>query len=329
MTSETAKLELINPYAKYGLKRRPTYDEIAGLIRENETLTGELPDRNATFFKKTPQGSFFDGLDKLDKMKEEHSRITQRQISELLLQQYATDNNVSLNVARQQMRSEIQQTQPILQGDQGAQAQALIEGNLQAMERLRREREEQTGMAHREGGFLGTPSLVEGLGRTRIPTIGRETITEARTPIGEDEGDTSPELIPDEEMTRRQEALASASAGVLQFQQFELDNTNNPDYWISNYRNMTVAQIKFQLFLRGIQIPTEDSIEEQLKPKGRGKDEQGKPLRTYKEYLHGMILDTINQGGWKVKMTNQEYEDKKKEWKRGKGKLQREIAFII
>ena len=323
MTSETARLELINPYAKYGLKRRPTYDEIAGLIRENETLTGELPDRNATFFKKTPQGSFFDGLDKLDKIKEQHSRITQRQISELLLQQYATDNNVSLSVARQQMRSEIQQTQPILQGDRGAQAQALIEGNLQAMERLRREREEQTGMAHREGGFLGTPSLVEGLGRTRIPTIGRETIPEARTPIGEDEGDTSPELIPDEEMTRRQEASASASAsaGVLQFQQFELDNTNNPDYWISNYRNMTVAQIKFQLFLRGIQIPTEDSIQEQLKPKGRGKDEQGKPLRTYKEYLHGMILDTINQGGWKIKMTNQEYEDKKKEWKRGKGKL--------
>ncbi len=322
MTSETASLELINPYAKYGLKRRPTYDEIAGLIRENETLTGELPDRNATFFKKTPQGSFFDGLDKLDKMKEEHSRITQRHISELLLQQYATENNVSLSVARQQMRSEIQQTQPILQADQGAQAQALIEGNLQAMERLRREREEQTGMAHSEGGFLGTPSLVESLGRTRIPTIGRESIPETRTPIGEDEGDTSPELIPDEEMTRRQEAPASASAGVLQFQQFELDNTNNPDYWTSNYRNMTIAQIKFQLFLRGIQIPTTDSIEEQLKPKGRGKDEGGLPLRTYKEYLHGMILDTIRQGGWKIKMTNQEYEDKKKEWKRGKGNLQ-------
>ena len=58
MTSETVKLEFLNPYSKYGLKRRPTYDEIAGLIRENETLTGELPDRNATFFKKTPQGSF-------------------------------------------------------------------------------------------------------------------------------------------------------------------------------------------------------------------------------------------------------------------------------
>ena len=318
MTSETAKLELINPYAKYGLKRRPTYDEIAGLIRENNTLTGELPDRNATFFKKTPQGSFFDGLDKLDKVKEQHSRITQRQINELLLQQYATNNNVSLSVARERMRPETQQPQLTLQTDQGAQAQALIEGNLQAMERLRREREEQTGMAHREGGFLGTPSLVENLGRTRIPTIGRETIPEARTSVqdDDDEGDASPELIPDEAMAGQQEASASASAGVLPFFDYELDNNNNPQYWIDNYRSMKVEMIKFQLFLRGIQIPTEDSIQEQLKPKGRGKDEQGKPLRTYKEYLHGMILDAINQGGWKIKMTNQEYEDKKKEWKR-------------
>ena len=125
--------------------------------------------------------------------------------------------------------------------------QSLIEQSLKTRETLKKEREKQTGIAHREGLFVGTPSLVESLGRTRIPTIGRETISEARTPIGEDEGDTSPELIPDEEMTRRQEALASASAGVLQFQQFELDNTNNPDYWISNYRNMTVAQIKFSI----------------------------------------------------------------------------------
>ena len=120
---------------------------------------------------------------------------------------------------------------------------------------------------------------------------------------------------------RQQQEEASASAGVLPFMDYELDNNNNPQYWMDNYRNMTVAQMKFQLFLRDIQIPTEDSIQEQLKPKGRGKDEQRKPLRTYKEYLHGMILDTINQGGWRIKLTSQQYEEKKKEWKRGKGKV--------
>ena len=59
----TASLELINPYAKFGLKRRPTYIEIANLKRENEPLTEKLPNRDATFFKSSPQGSFFDGSD--------------------------------------------------------------------------------------------------------------------------------------------------------------------------------------------------------------------------------------------------------------------------
>ena len=57
----TATLELVNPYSKYGFKRRPTYDEIIGLINENETITGQLPDRTATFYKASPEGSFFDG----------------------------------------------------------------------------------------------------------------------------------------------------------------------------------------------------------------------------------------------------------------------------
>ena len=56
----TATLELINPYAQYGLKRRPTYEEIIRLIGENQTLTGGLPDRTATHFKASQEGSFFD-----------------------------------------------------------------------------------------------------------------------------------------------------------------------------------------------------------------------------------------------------------------------------
>ena len=56
----TAVLENINPYQRYGLRRRPTYDEIINLIDENETITGKLPDRTATFYKASPEGSFFD-----------------------------------------------------------------------------------------------------------------------------------------------------------------------------------------------------------------------------------------------------------------------------
>ena len=79
----TATLELINPYAKYGLKRRPTYDEKANLISENETPASTLPNTDATFFKKTPQGSFLDGTDRVEISKEDQNRILERQMRNL------------------------------------------------------------------------------------------------------------------------------------------------------------------------------------------------------------------------------------------------------
>ena len=83
----TATLKMNNPYAKIGLKRRPTYDEIIGLISENETITGKLPNRDATFFKGSPEGSFFDGSDSLELLKDEQERLLLRQMGELLLRQ--------------------------------------------------------------------------------------------------------------------------------------------------------------------------------------------------------------------------------------------------
>jgi len=98
---QTAKLELIDPYAKYGLKRRPTYDEIAGLIHENQALAGALPDRDATFFKNTPQGSFFDGMDSMEILREQQSRIQNRQMRDIVLRQQAAQGG-TYNLDRHQ-----------------------------------------------------------------------------------------------------------------------------------------------------------------------------------------------------------------------------------
>ena len=54
----TASIELINPYAKFGLKRRPTYEEIANLIGENDLITGQLPNRDVPFLKQVPRVVF-------------------------------------------------------------------------------------------------------------------------------------------------------------------------------------------------------------------------------------------------------------------------------
>ena len=50
MTTKTARFELINPYQKYGLKRRPTFNEVVGLLSEDQTLLRPFPHRTATQF---------------------------------------------------------------------------------------------------------------------------------------------------------------------------------------------------------------------------------------------------------------------------------------
>ena len=83
----TAVIENVNKMSKYGLRRRPTYEEITNLISENEKLTGALPNRDATFFRNSPEGSIFDGADAMEQLKEEQGKLLLRQMSELLLRQ--------------------------------------------------------------------------------------------------------------------------------------------------------------------------------------------------------------------------------------------------
>jgi len=78
----------MDKYSIYGLKRRPTYEEVIGVIDEsNEQITGKLPDRSATMFRNSQEGSYFDGADAMEQLKEEQGRLLLRQMSELLLRQ--------------------------------------------------------------------------------------------------------------------------------------------------------------------------------------------------------------------------------------------------
>ncbi len=78
----------VDKYSIYELKRRPTYEEIIGVIDEsNEKITGKLPDRSATMFRNSQEGSYFDGSNAMEQLKEEQGRLLLRQMSELLLRQ--------------------------------------------------------------------------------------------------------------------------------------------------------------------------------------------------------------------------------------------------
>ena len=220
----TATLELVNPYAKYGLKRRPTYNEIANLISENETLTGTLPNRDATFFKKTPQGSFFDGTDHLEILKEEQNRIMERQMREMMLRQNVRRNGGTFNFERLQTPSGTSTPAEVEPDRQTLSAQ--IQTDLREMERRRTERQQQTGEAHRGLLSRATTPIIEGLyslsrASSRVfPTTNASTPSEVRRIF--EQGELSPEM-------RQPETFVIGSPGESEAEGMTTARENNEE----------------------------------------------------------------------------------------------------
>ena len=196
----TAKLEMINPYSHLGLKRRPTYQEIIGLIDENETLTGKLPDRTATFYKASPEGSFFDGTDHLEVLKEQQQRIHERQMRELLLRQNVRYNGNTFNVDRiQQQRRE--RTAPEPETLSSNETDAQMQTELQQRATAYANRQQQTGQARNT--FLqratSLPILSRLMSVTSSPAGTPAQRSNVETPATVQEVDLSREDTPDED----------------------------------------------------------------------------------------------------------------------------------
>ena len=143
----TATLELINPYSKLGLKRRPTYNEIINLIDENETITGNLPDRTATFYKASPEGSFFDGTDAMELLKEQQNRIFQRQMQDLLLRQNVSNNGGTFNMERHRQSVNTTEAQPAEVQPDRDMLSTQVQADLQRRQQQLQDRQQQTGQA--------------------------------------------------------------------------------------------------------------------------------------------------------------------------------------
>ena len=160
----TAILENHNKYSYLGLRRRPTYNEIINLIGENETLTGTLPDRTATQFKASQEGSFFDGLDSLEVLKEQQNRIHERQMRELLMRQNTGGGTYNAMRIQQQIREGGQQVDAEV-GEDTNLSDAQMQTELERRAREYADRQDQSREAHRTGGFLSrtTSSVIEGI----------------------------------------------------------------------------------------------------------------------------------------------------------------------
>ena len=213
----TATLELNNPYAKFGLKRRPTYDELIGLINENASLFGPAPDRTASAFKASPEGSFFDGLNYTDRLKEEQERILNKEMRDILLRQNM--GNQTMSIARLQRNPSTPSSEP-QSLPSGNIAEAGVQSQLEQIRQQQETRRQQTAQAHR--GMLpmiqGVMSNILSLSpsRSRVQTPVAQTFNIS----SEDE----PELMTDAEMQTARGEAPIADGTILNSLRFR-----NPD----------------------------------------------------------------------------------------------------
>lgn len=301
----TATLENINPYSKYGLKRRPTYDEIANLISENETLTGTLPDRTATRFKASPEGSFFDGMDYLELLKEQQNRIHERQMREIIMRQNL--GGATYNVARlqQQMRQNVQPDAE-MQQDTGMN-EASIQASLQEWARQAVEREQQTGEAHRSGFLCGTATpIIDRIfsittpktPTTPVPTLQMPT---PQRPIPQlphhrpkpiHIGSDVEEVTSSEMHTGRDEIKTEGEHGQSEPKSAVLRTIT----YRTNVGTLSEEALKIQLFIRGVDV---DEPETRVETRPRGSRGSG---MTPRQFYQDMAQRMVQDGRWQTRV---------------------------
>ena len=243
----TAVLENVNKFSYLGLRRRPTYNEVIGLIKENEALANPLPNRDATFFKASNEGSFFDGLDHLEVLKEQQQRILQRQVQDLLLRQNVRQNGGTYHLERyrQQSSSDTSSSTTPMEGEGRDTLSAGLQADLQRREARLRDRQQQTGEAQAQ----------ELSRQSRLPVL-QGFISESLTPIfnmipspasgsvfpvlpipSRQQQEEEEELIPDEEMLTARASTEELIVNSLRF--------NNPNATRGEIKNASNVLLKY------------------------------------------------------------------------------------
>ena len=297
----TATLELVNPYSKIGLKRRPTYNEIINLIDENETITGKLPDRTATFYKASPEGSFFDGTDHLELLKEQQNRILQRQIQDLLLRQSVRANGGTFHLERhrQETSSSSSDTSSSteLQPDRNTLSVGL-QADLQRRQQQSRDRQQQTGEAHRSLISRATTPILKGLAPLR-----RFPRTEASTPSEVVRRAISEEEAPPARQQQTETFIIGSSSEneeeMLTAREQPKSKLMKSISYSTNIERWNEDELEFQLFIRGKDMNSPENSLEGMRKKGKGKG------LTKSQYYRQTAQKMINDGTWDTRIEEQ------------------------
>ena len=293
MTTKTARFEIVNPYQKYGLKRKPTFNEILGLLSEDQKLLRPFPDRTATQFRNSPQGSFFDGSDHVELLKEQQNRVLDRQMREMILRRQAQQNGGTFHLNRHNdsftteqsvsdsgmmTPSDVSSSQIIYHAD----AQRELEQRARGLA----QRQQEVGQRHGEAVNRLNDTLTRNMLRSGFNDLRGMPETE---PLQDDVSEE--ELIPAED-----DQLTTYQRGVFNF--------DNDASKIMLNNDITFDDLMFQLFYRDLLT---DEIKEQV-------NDEPNEIRK-KQFLSGIIQGMMNEGRWSVLANPRKIKSKQNEWK--------------
>ena len=293
MATKTARFELDNPYQKYGLKRKPTSNEILGLLSEDQKLLRPFPDRTATQFRNSPQGSFFDGSDHVELLKEQQNRVLDRQMREMILRKQAQESGGTFHLNRHNdsftseqsvsdsgmmTPSDVSSSQIIYHAD--------ARRELEQRARGLAERQQQIGQRHGEAVNRLNDTLTRNMLRSGFNDLRGMPESE---PLQDDVSEE--ELIPAED-----EHLSTYQRGVFNF--------DNDASKIMLNNDITFDDLLFQLFYRDILT---DEIKEQVNQEPNDISK--------KHFLSGIIQGMMNEGRWSVLANPTKLKSKQNEWK--------------
>ena len=276
---------------KAELNFKPTYDEMIGMVEaqgdENRPSIDKIIDRRATLFRNNQFGSQFDNIDFLGLKKQEEDRakenVRQAQLREAGITARASTGTLAMGTGGFMTPLEVYEAMDNDGDEMTSEEMTRIRAEMERY--LQRQREAQQAsatsartdldVAHRQS----LPAGVNIDGEDDMPPL--VNIEEGEE---EEDFDDDPELIPaDDDETTKAPAQARRHKETIDY------STK-----ITKWQDKSVQEddIRFQLFLRGIELTPEQEEEiSKLKIKGKGRNQ------TRKDYLINYV-DRLIQTGW-------------------------------
>ena len=304
---------------KAELQLRPTYDEMIGMIneqdKENRPPIDKVIDRRATLFRNNQFGSQFDNLDFLGLKKQEEDKV-KNELRQTQLRRTAMATGSSMGILSYGGLTPVGaynadgfETPDSDDYRMTVEQISRIRAELEAGERRQQVAKQASSSSARSDLSVATSqSLPAGV---PIHSMATDEEDEDLPPL-----ETPTEVAEEEEEEEEDDDDETQVPPQSRKHKETIDYNENIDRW--RRKDISVDDILFQIHLRGIKLTEEQEEEmDKLKIKGKGKSP------TKKDYLINYVERLIQTGKWTDEVNDQLLQKRMEDWrqmKKGKGK---------